>query len=173
MDINKFTSRGGPYDDVKFCLQKIYDPLMESENPKKNENCYIFDVNTRTPGFDILDCYPSDLWSEEKGAMSLSMANSGTSGSIMFENKTSKERFAVTLGVHNYYPWSSIATNFGDETTQDIRDSFYGSGKRNNSSDWDASRHKSAPLRAPGRSAVLIFDEVEGKKRYPTEVIVK
>jgi len=173
MDINKFTSRTGPYDDVKFCLQKIYDPLMELENPKKNENYYIFDVNTRTPGFNISDCYPSDLWSEEQGGMCLSMANSGTSGSIMFENKTSKERFAVTLGVHNYYPWSSIATNFGDETTQDIRDSYYGSGKRNNSSEWDGSRHRSAPLRA-GRSAVLIVDEVEeSKKRYPTEVNVK
>src|SRR6266436_2195574 len=90
-DMNKFSGRQGPYDDVKYCLQRVYDPLVESE-PDENENHYIFTVATNTPGFDILECYPSDLWYEKKGMMRLSMGGSGTSGNVMFQNKTSRER---------------------------------------------------------------------------------
>jgi hypothetical protein len=86
-------------------------------------------VKINTPGFDILDSYPGDLWGVEKGLMRPSIGGSGTSGCVMFQNKSSRERFAVTLGVHNNAPWADVATNFGEEALQEIRDSFYG-GKR-------------------------------------------
>jgi hypothetical protein len=170
-DMNKFSDREGPYDDVRYSLQRIYDPLVESGIANEDNGHYIFSVKMNTPGFDILECYPSDLWGVEKGATRLSMGGSGTSGCIMFQSKTSTERFAVTLGVHNYAPWADVATNFGDETPQEIRDSFYG-GKRNVWSACNGSRHISNTLMA-GRSVDLTFDQEVGKRRYPTEVIVR
>jgi hypothetical protein len=170
--MNKFSDRKGPYVDVNYYLQKVYDPLVKSGVPEEDEGNYIFPVKMNTPGFDILESYPSDLWRAEKGAMRLSMGSSGTSGCIMFRSKTSKERFAVALGVHNWAPWTGVVTNFGDETPQEIRDSYYGGGKRNVSSEWSGSRYKSKTLMA-GRSVNLTFDQEVGKNRYPTEVIVK
>ena len=170
-DMNKFSDREGPYDDVRYSLQRIYDPLVESGIANEDNGHYIFPVKMNTPGFDILEFYPSDLWGVEKGSTRLSMGGSGTSGCIMFQSKTSTERFAVTLGVHNYAPWADVATNFGDETPQEIRDSFYG-GKRNVWSACNGSRHISKTLMA-GRSVDLTFDQEVGKRRYPTEVIVR
>lgn len=171
-DMNKFSNREGPYDDVKYCLQRIYDPLVESGLAEENKG-YVFPVKMNTPGFDILESYPSDLWSVEKGVMRLSMGGSGTSGCIVFQSKTSRERFAVTLGIHNYAPWTAIATNFRDEeTAQEIRDSYYGSGKRNTSSASSGARYISGILMA-GRSVTLTFDQEVGKSRYPTEVTVR
>ena len=170
-DMNKFFDRDGRYDDVKYSLQRIYDPLVESGVPKENEGHYIFPLKMNTPGFDILESYPSDLWGVRKGVMRLSMSGSGTSGCIMFQSKTSSERFAVTLGVHNWAPWADIATNFGDETPQEIRDSFYG-GKRDVWSACNGSRYISKILVAD-RSVDLTFDQEVGKSRYPTEVLVR
>ena len=167
--MNKFSDREGPYEDVRYSLQRIYDPLVELG---VNKGHYIFPVKVNTPGFDILESYPSELWAVEKGVMRLSMGGSGTSGCIMFQSKTSTERFAVTLGINNYAPWAGVATNFGDETPQEIRDSYYGSGKRNVSSAWNGSGYTSKPLIA-GRSVDLTFDQEVGKNRYPTELIVK
>ena len=169
-DMNKFSDREGPYDDVKYCLQRIYDPLVESGVPEEDEGHYKFFVKINTPGFIILESYPGNLWGIAKGLMWLSMGGSGTSGCIMFQNKSSLERFAVTLGVHNHAPWADVATNFGDETPQEIRDSFYG-GKRDVWSACNGSRYMSKPLMA-GRSVCLAFDQAVGKSRYPTEVIV-
>jgi hypothetical protein len=171
-DMNKFSDREGPYDDVKYSLQRIYDPLVKSGVPGEDEGHYIFPLKMNTPGFDILESCPSDLWRVEKGVTRLSMGSSGTSGCIMFQSKTSGERFAVTLGIHNYAPWAGVATNFGDETSQEIRDSYYGGGKRNVSSEWNGSRYISKTLMA-GRSVHLTFDQEVGKSRYPTEVIVR
>ena len=169
-DMNKFSDREGPYDDVKYSLQRIYDPLEES-GLEEHEGHQNFPVKINTPEFDILDYYPDDLWAVEKGVMWLSMVDSGTSGCVMFQEKSSGERFAVTLGVHNYAPWADVATNFGDETLQEIRDSFYG-GKRSVWSACNGSRYMSKPLMA-GRSVYLTFDQEVGKSRYPTDVIVK
>jgi hypothetical protein len=144
---------------------------VESGVPKENEGHYIFPLKMNTPGFDILESYPSDLWGVRKGVMRLSMSGSGTSGCIMFQSKTSSERFAVTLGVHNWAPWADIATNFGDETPQEIRDSFYG-GKRDVWSACNGSRYISKILVAD-RSVDLTFDQEVGKSRYPTEVLVR
>ena len=173
--MNKFSDREGPYEEIKDCLQRAYTPLIESNTPRENEHHYIFVVKMNTPGFDLFDCFPTDSWNEAKGVLYLSMGGSGTSGCIMFQNKATRERFAVTLGVHNYAPWEDIATNFGDETAQDIRDSFYGNGKsRGKRSVWsacDGSRHNSKTLMEE-RSVVVTFEDAEGKKRYPTEVVV-
>jgi hypothetical protein len=146
--------------------------VADVESPIEDESHYIFAVKTTAPEFDLVDCYPSDLWMIEEKVMRLSMGGSGTSGCIMFQKKTSRERFAVTLGVHNYAPWTAIATNFRDETPQEVRDSYYGSGKRNVSSVTNGSRCISKPLMG-GRSVDLTFDQEVDKKRYPTEVIVK
>jgi hypothetical protein len=171
--MNKFSDREGPYDDVRYSLQRIYDPLVESGVANDDKGRYIFPVKMNTPGFDILESYPSDLWGVEKGVTRLSMGGSGTSGCIMFQSKTSRERFAVTLGVHNWAPWADVATNFGDETPQEIRDSFYGgNGKRSVWSACNGSRYISKPLMAE-RSVDLTFDQEVGKSRYPTELIVK
>jgi hypothetical protein len=169
--MNKFSDREGPYDDVKYCLRRIYDPLVKSGVTKEDDGRYIFTVKLNTPGFDILESYPSDLWRVEKGVTRLSMGGSGTSGCIMFQSKT-KERFAVTLGVHNWAPWADVATNFGDETPQEIRDSYYGGEKRDVWSACNGSRNMSKTLMA-GRSVNLTFDQEMGESRYPTEVIVK
>jgi hypothetical protein len=171
-DMNKFSDREGPYEDVKYSLQRIYESVVDAESPMEDESDYIFAVKTTAPEFDLVDCYPSDLWTIERGVVRLSMGGSGTSGCIMFQKKTSRERFAVTLGVHNYAPWTDIATNFKDETPQEIRDSYYGRGKRNVSSVCNGSRYISKPL-AVGRSVSLTFVQVADKKRYPTEVIVQ
>jgi hypothetical protein len=171
--MNKFSKREGPYDDVKYSLQGIYESLADVEFPVENESHYIFAVKTTAPEFDLVDCYPSDLWIIEKEVMRLSMGGSGTSGCIMFQKKVSRERFAVTLGVHNYAPWADVATSFGDETPQEIRDSFYGgNGKRSVWSACNGSRYISKPLVA-GRSVDLTFVQEGDKKRYPTEVIIK
>ena len=171
-DMNKFSKREGPYDEVKHCLQKIYESVADVELTGENESHYIFAVKTTAPEFDLVDCYPSDLWIIQKEVMRLSMGGSGTSGSIIFQKKAGRERFAVTLGVHNYAPWTDIATHIGDETPQEIRDSYYGSGKRNVSSVCSGLRCISKPLMA-GRTVDLIFDQEGDKSRYPTEVIVK
>jgi Fungal fruit body lectin len=171
-DMNKFSDREGPYDDVKYSLQRIYESVVDAESPMEDEGHYIFAVKTTAPEFDLVDFYPSDLWMIKKEVMRLSMGGSGTSGCIMFQKKTSRERFAVTLGVHNYAPWTAIATNFRDETPQEIKDSYYGGGKRNVSSVTNGSRLISKPLMA-GRSVDLTFDQEVDKNRYPTEVIVK
>jgi hypothetical protein len=171
-DMNKFSDREGPYDDVKYSLQTIYEYVADAESPIEDESHYIFAVKTTAPEFDLVDCYPSDLWTIEKEVIRLSMGGSGTSGCIMFQKKTSRERFAMTLGVHNYAPWADVATSFGDETPQEIRDSYYGTGKRNVWSVCDGSRCISKPL-AAGRSVDLTFEQEGDKKRYPTEVIVK
>ena len=170
-DMNKFSDRKGPYGNVKYCLQGIYDPLVGSGVPEEDEGHYEFPVKINAPGFDILDSYPGDLWGVEKGVMWLSMVGSGTSGCVMFQDNSGGERFAVTLGVHNHAPWADVATNFGDETPQEISDSFYG-GKRNVLSACNGSRYISKPLMA-GRSVYLIFDQVVGKSRYPTKIMVK
>ena len=171
-DMNKFSDREGPYEDVKYSLQRIYESVVDTESPMEDESHYIFAVKTTAPEFDLVDCYPSDLWTIERGVVRLSMGGSGTSGCIVFQKKTSREKFAVTLGVHNYAPWTDIATNFKDETPQEIRDSYYRSGKRNVSSVTSGSRCISKPL-AAGRSVSLTFDQEMDKIRYPTEVIVK
>lgn len=170
-NMNKFSDRKGPYDDVKYYLQRIYESV-DVETAMENENDYIFAMKTTAPEFDIVDCYPRDLWTIEKDAMRLSMAGSGTSGCMMFQKKSSRERFAVTLGVHNYTPWTDIATNFKEETPQEIRDSYYGRGKRNTSSVVIGARCASKSLMA-GRSVDLIFDQEVDSKRYPTVLIVK
>ena len=172
-DMNKFSKRKGPYDDVKYSLQGIYESVPDVEVPVENESHYIFAVKTTAPEFDLVNCYPGDLWIIEKEVVRLSMGGSGTSGCIMFQKKSSRERFAVTLGVHNYAPWADVATNFGDETPQEIRDSFYGgNGKRSVWSACNGSRYISKPL-VGGRSVDLTFVQEGDKCRYPTEVIIK
>ena len=169
--MNKFSDPLGPYNEVKHCLQKIYDPLVNPGVPTGNETQYEFDVKMNTPGFDLFDCYPTESWSEANGLIRLSMGDSGTSGCLMFMNTTTREKFAVTLGVHSYEPWEDIATMFGDETVQEIRDSFYGEGKRNTWSTCDGLHRKFESLMNE-RSVVVTFEVVEGSKRYPTEVVV-
>ena len=169
-DMNKFSRREGPYDDVKYCLQGIYESTLDVEVPAENENDYIFAVKMTAPEFDLVGCHPSDQWTIGKEVMRLSYDHSGFCGCIMFQKKSSRERFAVTLGVHNYVPWAYIATNFGDETPQDIRDSF--SGRRDVWAACDGSRYKSKPL-TEGRSVDVSFIVQVNKKRYPTEIIVK
>ena len=170
-DMNKFSDPLGPYNEVKNCLQKIYDPLVNSGGPTGNEAQYIFDVKIDTPGFDLLDCFPTESWGEVNGLMRLSMGGSGTSGCLMFMNRATREKFAVTFGVHNYAPWEEIATKFGAETVEEIRDSYYGKGKRNLWSTCDGVHRKSSILMKE-RSVVATFEVVEGQKRYPTEVVV-
>jgi len=179
--MNKFSGPQGPYHEVKNCLQRIYDPLVNSGAPMGNEAQYIFDVKMNTPGFDLFDCFPTESWGEVNGLMRLSMGDSGTSGCLMFRNRAAREKFAVTLGVHNYAPWEDIATKFGDETAEDIRDSFYGHGrsrgKRDVSAACDGLHRKSGILMAGAgirmeKSVVVSFEVVEGQRRYPTEVVV-
>ena len=159
--------------EKKTPCKKNYVSVADAESPLEDESHYIFAVKTTAPEFDLVDCYPSDSWMIKNEAMHLSMDDSGTSGCILFQKKTTRERFAVTLGVHAWVPWGDIATNFREETPQEIRDSYYGKGKRNVPSVTNRSRYISKPLSA-GRSVDVIFvEEVDKKKRYPTEIIVK
>jgi hypothetical protein len=63
------------------------------------------------------------LW-EKRGEGLLLKIWSGTSGALMFQN-TSGEKFVVMVGVHNYNVWSDVVTDFGSETLEDIRSSYY------------------------------------------------
>jgi len=172
-DMNKFSERGGAYDEVKYCLRRIYEPLSEAEPLIVNEHHYGFVVTIKAEEFNLFDCYPTEYWRESKGDMYLSMGNSGHSGSLIFQKKTSKERFALTFGVHNYAPWEDLSTNIGDETAQQLRDSYYARGaKRSVWSACDGARQKSKPLMAE-KSVVVTFKDVEGSKQYPAEVLVQ
>jgi len=172
-DMNKFSDPQGPYSEVKNRLQRIYDPLVNSGPPMGSH--YIFDVKIDTPGFDLFDCFPTESWGEVNGLMRLSMGGSGTSGCLMFMNRATREKFGVTFGVHNYAPWEDVATRFGDESAQDIRDSFYGKGKSSGKRDvWAAcdGLHRKSGILLKEKSVVATFEVVEGQKRYPAEVVV-
>jgi len=172
-DMNKFSDPHGPYSEVKDRLQRIYDPLVNSGASAGSQ--YTFDVKIDTPGFDLFDCFPTESWAEVNGLMRLSMGGSGTSGCLMFRNRITREKFAVTFGVHNYEPWEDVATRFGDETAEDIRDSFYDKGKSKGKRNvWDACDkvHRKSDILMKERSVVASFEVVEGQKRYPAEVVL-
>ena len=112
--------------------------VIKAESPLSFKNTYVrpgskytFIVKTTISEhrLAISEAIPSDFWDEERGGMRLSMNGSGTSGIIMFKDKT-EEKFAVMLGVHNYKVWTDVVTDFGNETTQSIRDSYYREGGR-------------------------------------------
>ncbi|KAF8228702.1 HET-domain-containing protein [Tricholoma matsutake] len=115
-------------------LTKVYvkekDPARFNVSHRMQPRAqYTFSIVTSIPPeaeFAISEALPSDFWSTKNGTKLLSMGGSGTSGLLMFRNRTSGEEFAVMLGVHNYIVWTDVVTNFGDETPQSIRDSYYG-----------------------------------------------
>ena len=43
--------------------------------------------------------------------LKLTMANSGSSGSLLFKNDTVPELFSVVAGIHSYNPWCNIITD--------------------------------------------------------------
>ena len=168
--INKFSSREGPYNDVKCFLRGIYDDsVVQNALSRIHGNCYVYAVETNAPEFELSDCHPKDSWKEQLGFLCLSMGGSGTSGCIVLKDKTNGEKVAVTFGVHNWQPWIDLVTDF-EETAQEIRDSYYGEGKRDV---WIAcdgldSKHKDLN----GRSASAKFNNVLGTKVYLSKVTI-
>ena len=58
--------------------------------------------------------------------LKLSMAGSGSSGSILLKNDTVPEFFSVAAGIHNYKPWCDILTDLPDEANSNgITQSYY------------------------------------------------
>jgi hypothetical protein len=66
-DMNKFSDREGPYDEVKYCLQRIYDPLVKSELTKDIETYQAFTLETTALGLELSDPHPNDVSSKEQG----------------------------------------------------------------------------------------------------------
>jgi hypothetical protein len=142
-ELNKFTNRHGSYDVIKGCIRRIYDRLEEGSLFDAAEAQYIImcsvDVSEGAT-WAISDHWPiskdGNRWERAKDRWCLCMGGSGTSGTLVLTNDRG-ESFGVTLGIHNYLPWTSISVDITGENAQDIRDSFY-RGKRENTSDhWD------------------------------------
>lgn len=166
--INKFSSREGPYTEVKSILRRIYDSVVQLTLSRMHGNHYVFAVEINAPAFELSDYHPKDSWSEAMGFWCLSMGGSGTSGCLVFKDKTNGEKAAVTFGVHNWKAWVDIVTDT-EETAEEIRDSYYG-GKR---SVWTAcdgldSKRKYFKLRCAGAK----FTGVPGKHLYISKVAI-
>ena len=168
-DINKFPSRGGPYNQVKWFLQRIYDSAVQSALSRIHGNHFVFAVETSAPAFELSDCHPKDSWKEELGFRCLSMPQSGTSGCLVFKDKVNREKVAVTFGVHNWKPWIDLVTNF-EETAEEIRDSYYGEGKRDVWTACDGLSFKRKNLNL--QSARVKFNVVPDKTLYLSKVTV-
>jgi hypothetical protein len=73
------------------------------------------------------------VWADSDSVLTLTMGGSGTSGMLRFQSENGEERFAVTIGVHNYNPWvhilPDVATN---ETTIVLLPQYYAGGKHSN-----------------------------------------
>ena len=166
--INKFSSREGPYNDVKWSLRSIYDSVVQSTLSRIHGNGYVYAVETCAPAFEISDRHPKESWNEALGFLCLSMGGSGTSGCIVLKDKTNGDKVAVTFGVHNWQPWVDLVTNF-EETAQEIRDSYYG-GKRDVWTACDGQDFKHRHLNR--RSARVKFNVVPGSSLYLSKVTV-
>ena len=167
-DINKFSKRDGPYNEVKWFLRRIYDSVVQSTLSQMHGNHYVFAVETSAQAFEISDCHPKDSWKEELGFRCLSMPNSGTSGCLVFKDKVTGEKVAVTFGVHNWQPWIDLVTD-SEETAEEIRDSYFG-GKRDVWIACDGLDSKRKYLNL--RSARVKFNVVPGKRLYLSKVTV-
>jgi Fungal fruit body lectin/Heterokaryon incompatibility protein (HET) len=125
--------------------------------------------------FAISEAAPSNFFrSSEHGVWHLSMGGSGTSGALTFRNGISGEQFVVMLGVHNYVPWTDVVTNFGDETGQSIRDSYYSPNGRGGTL-WYNMDRKSAFLKEGRSVSVSIKNRISSKeeRKYIAQIIVE
>jgi len=135
---------------------------------------YVFSVQITLPtssGFAVSETLPSDFWSSEGEVRFLSMSGSGTSGILMFRNRTTEENFAVMLGVHNYVVWTDVVTDFGSETAQAIRESYYG-GRRGNALWLNRANMKESLKRGRSVSVSIGTMSLLGQRGYPTQIIV-
>lgn len=167
--INKFTSSQGPYNEAtSWFLRRIYDSVVQSTLSQIHGNYYVFAVETSAPAFELSDSHPKDAWKEELGFQCLSLPNSGTSGCLVFKDKTNGDKFAVTFGVYKWKPWIDVVTDF-KESAREIRNSYYG-GKRNvrTTCDFLDSKHKYLNL----RSIRVRFTVVPGKPLYLSKITV-
>ena len=165
--INKFSSREGPYNDVKSFLWRIYDSVIQSTLSRMYGNQYVFAVEISAPAFELSDCHPKDSWSQALGFQCLSMGGSGTSGCLVFQDKANGEKVAVTFGVHNWQAWVDLVTD-SEETAQEIRDSYYADGGKRSvwtACDGSDSKRKDFNQRCAGAR----FERVPGITWYTFE----
>lgn len=111
--------------------------------PRYNYEFFIKTLpSAQVHGFAATQFYPTpststDEWTElPKSQHRLTIANSGSSGGILFESKSGRyERFVVMLGIHNFNVWCDIVTNVSQSDTIDtIAKSYY---KDNGAMLWD------------------------------------
>lgn len=79
-------------------------------------------------------------WSGTGDAQILTMNTSGTSGTLRFSNGYGGFVFFI-LGMHNYAPWTDIATNLSsNDTSVALQPQWYGSGSKAHSKNWADTR---------------------------------
>jgi len=146
---------------------------FDVEEWMRPEDQYRFLIKTYPSGehgFSLLELGPPRFWEERKEGPLLKVW-SGTSGSLMFQN-TSGEKFVVMLGVHNYNVWSDVVTNFGNETSEDVRDSYY-EGPGRGDMLWKNLDRITQPLLAGKAVSVSIRKGVVlGQRQYLVEIAV-
>lgn len=79
-------------------------------------------------------------WSDTGDAQVLTMNSSGTSGTLRFSNGYGGFVLFI-LGMHNYAPWTDIATNLSsNDTSVALQPQWYGSGSKAHSKNWADTR---------------------------------
>ncbi|KAI9462630.1 Cytolysin/lectin, partial [Russula earlei] len=52
-----------------------------------------------------------DVWETFSPVHRLCMTDSGTSGTLLFEDHSSLKRFSIAVGIHDRKPWCDVITN--------------------------------------------------------------
>jgi hypothetical protein len=135
---------------------------------------YQFLVNTSQvsdQGFEVLEVRPPELWGRRQEARFLSIVISG-SGIILFRHRQTQERVAVMLGMHNFKVWSDVATDFGNDTADQIRASYWSTG-RNHGKVWQNLAEVSGKLSDGRRMYVKTTEgQLLGEPSFVTTVTV-
>lgn len=93
------------------------------------QTLYVFSVPKtalfHASGHSLSDISPRDLWTGQGEGKRLALTSTGTTGGLMFESKA-EGGFAVMLGIKNHMAWCDVVPKVGDETIDDIRNSYGG-----------------------------------------------
>ena len=79
-----------------------------------------------SPHFDLENIGPSNAWQVMGNTtLKLTMAGSGTGGTITYTDPQTGVTFAFTCGVHNYKHWGDIAIVHRGQSADAITSSYY------------------------------------------------
>ena len=105
----------GPYFIcIPYSPNKSYTYRIRFEVTTRAQDSFsIVDKGLREPESDGWQHLPDDH-------VQLNMDHSGTSGSLIFQGASTRERFSIAAGVHNYNPWCDILTDLPPEACANV-----------------------------------------------------